>query len=591
MVRLQDRQLHWIIALILLAGGIFLFFVGRGEGVKLQDGTIFDGMNNFSDGWMYQNDSETAIANFPVEVTGKKNESVEFRRRIMDMQGEIQYLLFQTDCQPVKVLIEGELIYQSDTGDDRLTSFHVVPILPEYNNRNISIVYESQKGQMLSVSEVYIGTKAKLYGQLFQQDGGYLLLGGLLIVISLCMLLFGIWIPNFRYAKMPLVYGSLEGLIIGSLCILQRDFLAILTGWNYGIRFLNISLTSVLILLHLYILRRNTYKKNWLAAMDFGVIGILVYDISIIVLLLFDLVSISVFYWMSAGIFMGMVMLYTLVAALTLKQQKEKSPIFYGNAILTVAGIVQVVMLLVGRQLPYNYVYLPLGILIYIGILFFAGLRTALQKEPQKEKEMNREENIRKRVMEQLNPNLMFASFHTLQKLIKSGSTNSVRMIYYISLYFKGNLKALEKQGERIPFSEELEHILSYLQLQKLRSAGLQFTLECKVKDFWVLRNCIEPLVENAVKHGIAGKPDGGNVVVRTYMRAEGYAVQIIDDGIGFDIKQLKGQSNTSVRTLLSRLETECGAKTELISHEGKGTVITIIFPMLENDLMEEMDV
>ena len=116
----------------------------------------------------------------------------------------------------------------------------------------------------------------------------------------------------------------------------------------------------------------------------------------------------------------------------------------------------------------------------------------------------------------------------------------------------------------------------------------MNYKVECKVKDFQIPRNSIEPLVENAVKHGIAGKEDKGNVVLRTYMRADGYGIQIIDDGIGFDKKLLKGENPTSVLSIISVLEHVCKAKVEIISHEGKGTVITIILPMLENELMSE---
>jgi two-component system sensor histidine kinase YesM len=147
---------------------------------------------------------------------------------------------------------------------------------------------------------------------------------------------------------------------------------------------------------------------------------------------------------------------------------------------------------------------------------------------------------------------------------------------------------SLTDQGEMIPFGDELEHILAYLQLQKIRNRGFEFAIECKHKDFYVPRNTIEPMVENAVKYGIGGNDNTGNVVVRVYEREEGYAIQVIDDGIGFNAGKLKNTSATSLKNLFEILESKCEAKTEIISKEGKGTVITVIIPTLENELATE---
>ena len=76
-------------------------------------------------------------------------------------------------------------------------------------------------------------------------------------------------------------------------------------------------------------------------------------------------------------------------------------------------------------------------------------------------------------------------------------------------------------------------------------------------------------------------------MAIRAYTRADGYGVQIIDDGAGFDTAILRKKGSTIAKKL-SLLETTCQAKTEVISKLGKGTVITIVLPMLENDLLSE---
>ena len=95
-------------------------------------------------------------------------------------------------------------------------------------------------------------------------------------------------------------------------------------------------------------------------------------------------------------------------------------------------------------------------------------------------------------------------------------------------------------------------------------------------------------MIENAVVHGVAGKDNKGNVVIRTYEREDGYAIQIIDDGCGFDTDHLKKTSATSLKVTLEQLKKNTHARTEVVSRPGKGTVITMILPIPDQDMEEE---
>lgn len=590
MLRLQDKQLHWILLLILVAGGIFFFVFGYSVIPRNQETvSVIPVMDSFSDGWLYQKESDTEIVSFPASYSEKDGESFTFYHRVPDMNNEPLYLLFTTNGQSVKAYIDGQLIYENKKQEEGITAYHVIPLLPEYHNKSISLTYQQTKDKEITIPEVFVGTRTSLYGQLLKDNGVFMIWGGCLILAGLILL--GVWclIKNTGYAKKPLFYGSLESLVLGLLAIVQGNLLPILTGWNYGTYFIRLSGMILLLLLHLCLLRCFTYQKTVLSGIDIGVIVAFIYDISVMVLLIFHLVSIGWLYRISVILLLVAVLVYTVLFGYLVVEQKRKECrlALFGNLILVIGFLVQIMMSIVGKDITYNRIFLPMAITVYLIFLLAVSIKRAVYVEPEKEDLPYDEAAIRNRVIEQMNPNLLFASFHTLQSLIKTKSANSNKMIYYISVYMKGNLKALEKQGEIIPFSEEMEHILAYLQLQKTRNDNLKFAVECKVTEFFVPRHCIEPLVENAVKYGVGGRQNKGNVVVRTYMRAEGYAIQIIDDGIGFDKKNLKQTSNTSILYLMSQLEQLCKAQTEIISHEGKGTVITIVLPMLENDLME----
>ncbi|MGN0438720.1 MAG: histidine kinase [Lachnospiraceae bacterium] len=588
MLRFQDKQLHLMLLLILVASGIFFFFFCRSQLPSLEGGQYISSMDNFSDGWLLQTEKESEVVFFPAEYDVTKEDSLLFYHRTPDMTNESLYLVFQTDCQAVQVKIDDMIIYESTKENDFISAYHTVKILPEYHNRNIILKYTNKTNKKMSAPALLIGTKKQLIGQLVLNNLIYILWSFLLSTFCLLMLIpFG-FIKNTRFAKGTLLYGCLEGIVFSVLLFLQGDLLPVITGWNYGICFLRVCMTVLLGMVHLMVMQSIVSTKTLHTKLGMGYIGYLIYYICITVLIFFQLVKPDTMETVCNTLFFVILLIYEYVFANYLHHNNKKDVkfILYMNGVLLIGIITQMIMMVVGREISYNQMVLPVCYTFYDIVLVCFGLKRGLIKEIEiKENDIN-EEHVKAKVINQLNPNLLFASFHSLQTLIKSGSHNSIKMIYYISVYFHSNLKALEKQGEPIPFREELDHILAYLQLQKTRNSKLNYGVECKMKDFQIPRNTIEPLVENAVKHGIAGKDNCGNVVLRTYMRADGYAIQIIDDGVGFDKKNLKNNSNTCVLHLIALLEETCKAQTEIISQENKGTVITIVLPMIDNELL-----
>ncbi len=592
MFHLQERQLHIIVLLILIAGGVCFFLFGTNPIPEREGGQILESLDDFSDGWLYHTKQDAQVVSFPVELDAKAGNTFTYSHRAPDMTSENQYMVIKADRLFLQVKVADEVIFESSGKDIKNVSYYVIPILPEYNNRSISLVYQRLENETITIPTVAVGTKTQLYGQVLQDNLGYVLWGSLLILICLFSLGSYALIQNTDTAKRVLLYGSLEGIVLGVLGIFQGSMIPILTGWNYGTYIVRVCFVIVLAILYLLVLRCLTYKKRVISLLDIGAVVCLVFFISVMVLHFFDLIQLDTIDTMAKWLYGILIVGYTCIFGVSVMDyhREESRPVLYGNVALVICMVLQIIMQVVGRDLGFHSIFLLLGFTIYELFILVLGMKKALFVAPKKEKASYNEEEVRRQLLEQINPNLLFASFHTLQNLIKSGSGNSVKMIYYISVYFRNNLKALEHRGDTIPFSEELEHILAYLQLQKIRNGNLKFALECKITDFQVPRHSIEPMVENAVKHGIGGNQNTGNVVVRTYLRAEGYAVQVIDDGIGFHVKELQDTGDTSLVHLVSILEKTCNAQVEMISHEGKGTVITIVLPMLENDLMDEIE-
>ena len=150
------------------------------------------------------------------------------------------------------------------------------------------------------------------------------------------------------------------------------------------------------------------------------------------------------------------------------------------------------------------------------------------------------------------------------------------------SKYLRGNMDAIEETGP-IPFERELEHTRLYLEIEHLRfedALRVRFDIACS--NFSIPALTLEPLVENAVLHGVREKPDGrGMVTISTRETSDGFEISVTDDGPGFDPTRLPqdGKPHVGIANVRERLERVCGGTLEFRPGPGAGTTATILIP------------
>lgn len=617
MFRLKEQQLHSIIWVMVVVTVAFFGFFGLGKPLMNEHSPALRGLTDLSDGWVatYETTDKEKLAEYqkssfldqgkevpkeeqfhilevlttPATLSLRTDTQVVMTHLVPVIEQEAYYLVMELDNAKMQVFIEDQMIYSSNDKEQMVPVKHVIPLLPEYSNSMLTIRVTDVVSDELTIEGFTFGNYNQLLVSMIQEDGFFIVIGFVLLLWSFTMFLIWALVKNTWQQKRVLFYGSMEGLLLGACHLACTQLIPIMTGWNYGTFILRSCLILISTILHLMIVRCFVYKKKVLTIVDVAVLLVAVLYISVMVLQAFSLLHFDAIYYIVFGVYWLVVLAFTIVLSITIfdYKRKEGMPIFVANVVLLLCGLCQIIMHFAGRQMRVNISYISVGLAVYIIYVCMYGIKQAFYVVPKKEEKPIDEKEIREKMIEQMNPNLLFASFQTLQNLIKNGSDKSVKMIYYISVYVRDNFKALESEGDIVSFQEELEHIIAYLQLQKTRNHQMDYAIECKVKEFQVPRHSIEPFVENAVKHGLYNHGNKGNVVIRTYMRQDGYAIQIIDDGAGFDTTVLKKKTTTLAKKLML-LEQKCNAKTEVISRPDKGTVITIVLPMLENDLLEE---
>ena len=223
-----------------------------------------------------------------------------------------------------------------------------------------------------------------------------------------------------------------------------------------------------------------------------------------------------------------------------------------------------------------GYAIAYLSIIIAIEILFFF-LNVEKSILLAKEEEKNKEAQI-KIMLSQIRPHFIYNSLSAISTLIPMDPDGAQKALDDFTEYLRHNLSSLTEE-RLIPFEAELRHIKTYLSLEKLRfQERINVQYDIGVKDFNVAPLSIQPLVENAVRHGLLPKIEGGTLVVRTYEDESSYVIEVKDDGVGFDIEKVDFEANEhfGINNIRYRISKMSGGSLEFDSVIGEGTKATV---------------
>ena len=185
-------------------------------------------------------------------------------------------------------------------------------------------------------------------------------------------------------------------------------------------------------------------------------------------------------------------------------------------------------------------------------------------------------------MLSQMQPHFLYNVLTTISGLCEMQNATEARdVVNHFADYFRTNIDSLGKE-KTISFEKELEHIKTYLWLEKVRfEDSLNICYQIETTDFMVPSLAVQPMVENAVKHGILPKDDMGTVIIKTYETSIDYVIVVEDDGVGFDVNEKQDDNHTHVgiENVTKRLEIICNGTCDIDSEKGKGTVVTIHIP------------
>lgn len=185
-------------------------------------------------------------------------------------------------------------------------------------------------------------------------------------------------------------------------------------------------------------------------------------------------------------------------------------------------------------------------------------------------------------MLSQIKPHFLYNSLTAIAQLCEKDPKQAKKATIAFADYMRGNMDALSTR-EPVPFEKELTHIENYMKLEQIRFGDeLEVIYDIETVGFRVPVLSIQPIVENAVKHGIKRK---GTVLIHTQEFKDGYEIRIEDDGVGFDFERLKEASDDPERSHIGidnvrkRLRTMCHGSLTYMGNSENGTTAIVWIP------------
>jgi signal transduction histidine kinase len=219
---------------------------------------------------------------------------------------------------------------------------------------------------------------------------------------------------------------------------------------------------------------------------------------------------------------------------------------------------------------------------LFLGIFSLADMWIAAQKHTSELENENLQAKL-SALSAQMNPHLLFNALNTIASTIPSNPAAAEETTLKLSELYRGILASSKRASH--PLSLELEICRAYLGIESSRFGDrLKWSIESDpaLENLEVPTLLIQPLVENAIKHGISQHAQGGKVHLQISRQDGRVSIQVIDDGIGFGNSRSTQGTGTGVSSCKARLELLYRGKASFeigTCHDGNGTRVQISFP------------
>lgn len=588
MKNISWSQLNSIVAIV-ISTAVLLGILGSVLYQTPAETSGMPGVTEMNDAWIIRTEGDyDSAVDLPCNLEVSKGEPVSISHFLPEQISGDYGIAFRSVYNQVQVKVGDTILYQYGVDEVRpwnrspVPHWNYVPIDVQYAGQLLTITQISEYGSYSGLfPEVFEGSKSALIYQQWRQSGVATIGMILLLLLTIGVVAIAAGQRLLEKQEMRLRYYVVLLVLVGLWSISGNPVITGMTAHGYSWWLVHILTRMLIPIVYLLFLRGYMQRRRMTMLVDGGMLITALAYVTAVILQLLGLVEFSQSYEVLGGLYRIGFLLYTVIMAIGWLgyQQKELRAITIVQSLLVAAGGIDL-FVRPNHLYQQESTFWQMAVVVYMFLLIWLVIRLIMEQIRQQVIQAEEGyEGQRAQAVAMMNPNFLFAALNSLLNITKREAPHTAKFIFAFSKYLRYNFDSVRKE-QLIPFAQELEHIVAYLELQRMRMPGLQIEIEDKLHDFFVPSRSIEAIVENAAKYGIGKNGNQGRIIVRSYERRDSYAIQIVDEGAGFDTDMLYHKDTpTSMKTVRQRLEASVGGVIEVNSRYGVGTIVTVKVP------------
>lgn len=295
----------------------------------------------------------------------------------------------------------------------------------------------------------------------------------------------------------------------------------------------------------------------------------------------------TLLYWVAVQLLVNIILLGCHICEFFAAKGKERF-LYIGSILPLVSFGIDVVMIDLGfwnHGIASKYVFVVFfvaAMVVVLKIIPNSINAVAKAKELETEKIALSAQLTESRVstmMSQIRPHFIYNTLGSIEQLCSINPQKAGELVHNFSKYLRGNFGELDNP-KPILMSREMEHVHHYISIENVRFPDMTFSFEMNSDDFYIPALTIQPIVENAIKHGLMKLAKGGTIRVVSYETDKDYCISVVDDGAGFDTNApADDRKHLGLRNIRERLKVMVNGTLEIESTVGVGTKVLIKIP------------
>lgn len=514
----------------------------------------------------------------------------------IDALSRDETLAFYTVHQYVRVFVDGECIYElQPSGKWNMCktvgcNWNMIPLYREDSGKTITVqiipVYESFRNRKV---DFLVGDGIEIYRDRLSKDILQIVLSCIAIFVGLVFLMVAIYRYICNEKEKDAILLGIFSVMIGVWRLTDTRFTPFIFP-NHSVLVYNLSLGALMFgIVPLLKWVQLSYKGRLNKILQYCSVLSLAIGVVQVLLQLFGIWDLRETLFVT-HIMIGINAMVLIVIFLVGKkksfvgERKEKGNNFFYVLII---GVILDILAFKIKGNSSGLVFSLLAYVIYIiliGILMMFNYRKKELELAEKDKQIAEKEKalMEKRIFamaSQIKSHFIFNVLTAISGYCKTDPQKADKILIRFSRYLRKNVRIIETEG-LVDFTDELEQVEDYVALEQIRFGDMiAFEEDIQETQFKIPPLTIQPLVENAIKHGLIEPNRSGVITLTTKRNGDYVEIIVADNGVGFDPCDKNGKDSVGIKNVCFRLENMTNGELHIESAVGKGTSAIVKLP------------